>query len=96
MHHLRILSTERVRGDARPGGICHIVLGFLGAPAGTWRWLPSALFDGLHEDPDQGCAGEENLQQLPSPWQGTGCALCVPSPDAGHMALPGELQDGLA
>lgn len=31
----------------------HVVLGLLGAPAGTQRCLPSAHFDGLHEDPDQ-------------------------------------------
>ena len=44
---------ERVRRDAPSGGICHVVLGFLGAPAGAWSWLLSARFDGLHEDPDQ-------------------------------------------
>jgi len=76
-----------VRRDAPAGSICHIVLGFLGTPAGAQGWLLSAGFDELHEDPDQGCAGEEILQQLPWPWQGTGCALGMPSPDAGHMGL---------
>lgn len=53
MYHLGILSVERVRRDAPPGSICHVVRGFLGTPAGARRWLPSACFDGLHEDPDQ-------------------------------------------
>lgn len=44
---------RRVRRDASPDSICHVVPGFLGAPAGTQRWLPSACLDGLHSDPDQ-------------------------------------------
>lgn len=53
MYYLEPLSLERMRRDALPSVICHVVLGLRGAPAGAWRWPPSACFDGLCEDPDQ-------------------------------------------
>lgn len=90
MYHLGILSMERVRRDAPPGSICHVVLGFLGTPAGARRWLPSARFDGLHEDPDQAVLEKKTSNSYRGPGKAQAVLAACLLQMLGIWACPGS------